>query len=239
VEQVLTELQELRKSNSFIFFVDDNIVADSKYAMSLFQGMKGMGFKWLSHAPIDFAGDRELMLAAGESGCVGMFVGFESLNQESLSAMGKLTNRAQTFMDDAKTFRDNGIGILGSFVLGYDGDTPDIFPNLLRFCEEARLEAAIFPLLTPYPGTKVRSRLEAEGRIISSNWRDYDMEHINFQPEGMSIAQLQEGYDWLNSSFYSFASMYRRIFKLHRSVQVFGPMNIGFRAAIRRKRNDA
>lgn len=239
VDQVLTELQQLRKANSFVFFVDDNIVADRRYALSLFQGMKGMGFKWLSHAPIDFAGDRELMRAAGESGCLGMFVGFESLNQESLSAMGKVTNRAQTFMADALAFRDNGIGILGSFVLGYDGDTPEIFPKLLRFCEQAQLEAAIFPLLTPYPGTKVRRRLEAEGRIISNDWRDYDMEHINFEPRGMTIRQLQEGYDWLNSSFYSFASMYRRLFKLHRSVQVFGPMNIGFRAAIRRKRSDA
>lgn len=239
VDQVLAELQELRKANSFIFFVDDNLVADRKYALPLFQGMKGMGLKWLSHAPIDFAGDRELMRAAGESGCLGMFVGFESLSQESLSAMGKVTNRAQSFMADARTFRDNGIGILGSFVLGYDGDTPEIFPKLLRFCEDARLEAAIFPLLTPYPGTAVRRRLEAEGRIISSDWRDYDMEHINFQPKGMTVRQLQEGYDWLHRSFYSFSSMYRRIFKLHRSVQVFGPMNLGFRAAIRRKRSGA
>lgn len=239
VDQVLAELQELRKSNSFVFFVDDNLVADRKYSLPLFQGMKGMGFKWLSHAPIDFAADHELMRAAGESGCLGMFVGFESLNQESLSAMGKITNRAQSFMADAQAFRDNGIGILGSFVLGYDGDTPEIFPKLLRFCEDARLEAAIFPLLTPYPGTAVRRRLEAEGRIISNDWRDYDMEHINFQPEGMTVKQLQEGYDWLNRSFYSFLSMYRRLFKLHRSVQVFGPMNLGFRAAIRRKRSGA
>ncbi|MBK5276269.1 MAG: B12-binding domain-containing radical SAM protein [Desulfuromonadales bacterium] len=236
VEQVLAELQSLKKTNSFVFFVDDNIVADRKYALPLFQGMKGMGFKWLSHAPIDFAADRELLRAAGESGCYGMFVGFESLSQETLAAMGKVTNRAQSFMADARAFRDNGIGILGSFVLGNDGDTPEIFPKLLRFCEEARLESAIFPLLTPYPGTAVRRRLEAEGRIISSDWRDYDMEHINFQPRGMTIQQLQEGYDWLNRSFYSFPSMYRRLFKMHRSVQVFGPMNLGFRAAIRRKR---
>jgi radical SAM superfamily enzyme YgiQ (UPF0313 family) len=239
VEKVLAELQELRKSNSFIFFVDDNIVADRTYALPLFQGMKGMGFKWLSHAPIDFASDRELLGAAGESGCLGMFVGFESLNQDSLAAMGKVTNRSRSFISDARAFRDNGIGILGSFVLGYDGDTPDIFPKLLRFCEDSRLEAAIFPVLTPYPGTVVRRRLEAEGRIVSNNWRDYDMEHINFQPKGMTIRELQEGYDWLNRSFYSFSSMYQRIFKLHRSVQVFGPMNLGFRAAIRRKRSGA
>lgn len=236
VEQVIEELQELRKANSFVFFVDDNIVADRRYALPLFTAMKGMGFKWLSHAPIDFAEDRELLKAAGESGCIGMFVGFESLNQESLQAMGKVTNRADRYLEYSRLFRDHGIGILGSFVMGGDGDTPAVFEQTLRFCEDARLEAAIFPILTPYPGTKVRARLEGEGRIFNNNWQDYDMEHVTFYPKGMTVQQLQHGYDQLCRSFYSFGSIYRRIFKLHRSVQVFGPMNIGFRAAIRRKK---
>ena len=115
-----------------------------------------------------------------------------------------------------------------------DGDGPDVFERTLRFCEEARLEAAIFPILTPYPGTQVRKRLAEEGRITSNDWRDYDMGHVNFIPRGMTAAELQAGHDWLNGAFYSFSSMYRRIFKLHRSVQVFGPMNLGFRSAIRR-----
>ncbi len=239
LEQVLAELQELRKANSFVFFVDDNIVADRRYSLPLFEGMKGMGLKWLSHAPIDFAEDQELLKAAGESGCVGMFVGFESLNQDSLAAMGKVTNKAASYKTYAQQFRDNGIGILGSFVMGCDGDTPAVFEQTLRFCEDARLEAAIFPILTPYPGTKVRQRLEAEGRIISNNWQDYDMEHVTFQPRGMTVQQLQDGYDQACRSFYSWGSIYRRLFKLHRSVQVFGPMNVGFRSAIRKKRADA
>lgn len=236
VEHVLAELQQLRKANSFVFFVDDNIVADRQYSLPLFAGMKGMGLKWLSHAPIDFAEDQELLKAAGESGCVGMFVGFESLNQDSLVAMGKVTNKAASYLEYARQFRDNGIGILGSFVMGCDGDTPAVFDQTLRFCEDARLEAAIFPILTPYPGTKVRRRLEAEGRIFNNNWQDYDMEHVTFQPKGMTVQELQDGYDQACRSFYSFGSIYRRIFKLHRSVQVFGPMNFGFRSAIRRKR---
>lgn len=239
VEQVLAELEQLRKVNSFVFFVDDNIVADRNYSLPLFAGMQGMGLKWLSHAPIDFAEDRELLKAAGESGCVGMFVGFESLNQESLAAMGKVTNRADSFKAYAQQFRDHGIGILGSFVMGCDGDSPAVFEQTLRFCEDARLEAAIFPILTPYPGTAVRRRLEAEGRIISNNWQDYDMEHVTFEPRGMSVQELQDGYDQICRSFYSFGSIWRRIGKLHRSLQVFGPMNIGFRSAIRRKRADA
>lgn len=234
VESVLRELETLRKKNSFAFFVDDNLVGDRRYALELFTRMRGMGFKWLSHAPIDLAGDPELLRAAGESGCVGLFVGFESLNETSLAAMGKVTNRAASYLEDARAFRDNGIGILGSFVLGYDGDSPGVFDGLLRFCEEARLEAAIFPILTPFPGTAVRARLEAEGRITSSNWEDYDMGHVTFRPVGMTAEELQEGHDRLNRSFYSFSSMFRRIFKAHRSVQVFAPMNIGFRSAIKK-----
>lgn len=239
VEQVLAELEQLRKVSPFVFFVDDNIVADRRYSLPLFEGMKGMGLKWLSHAPIDFAEDRELLAAAGASGCVGMFVGFESLNQDSLAAMGKVTNKAESYKEYAQQFRDHGIGILGSFVMGCDGDTPAVFEQTLRFCEDARLEAAIFPILTPYPGTNVRKRLEAEGRIFNNNWRDYDMEHVTFHPKGMTVQQLQDGYDQICRSFYSFGSMYRRIFKLHRSLQVFGVMNIGFRLAIRKKRADA
>ncbi len=234
VGQVLHELEALRRESSFAFFVDDNLVADRGYALPLFAGMKGMGFKWLSHASLDFARDPELMRAAGEAGCVGMFVGFESLNQEALAAMGKVTNRVRDYLDEARAFRDNGIGILGSFVLGYDRDTPAIFEAILRFCEEARLEAAIFPILTPYPGTKVRERLMEEGRITSNAWQEYDMGHVTFKPAGMTAEELQAGHDWLNRSFYSFPSMFGRLFKLHRSVQVFGPMNVGFRSAIRR-----
>jgi len=234
LDLVLGELEALRKSGSFVFFVDDNLVANRRYALELFGRMRGMGLKWLSHAPIDFGLDAELLRAAGESGCVGMFVGFESLNQETLTAIGKKTNHAVNYLRKAQALRDNGIGILGSFVLGCDGDTPAIFEPILRFCEEARLEAAIFPILTPYPGTRVRERLEAEGRISSNDWRDYDMSHVNFVPRGMSAEELKEGHDWLNKSFYSYRSMYRRIFKMHRSLQVFGPMNLGFKGAIKR-----
>ncbi len=234
VEQVLQELEILRKKNSFVFFVDDNLVGDRHYALELFAGMRGMGLKWLSHAPIDLARDPELLRAAGESGCIGLFVGFESLNEEALVAMGKVTNRAGSYLADARTFRDNGIGILGSFVLGNDGDTPEVFDEILKFCEDARLEAAIFPILTPYPGTAVRARLEAEGRITSNRWEDYDMGHVTFRPVGMTADELQEGHNRLNKAFYSFSSMYRRIFKAHRSVQVFAPMNLGFRSAVKK-----
>ncbi|HYN41496.1 MAG TPA: radical SAM protein [Thermoanaerobaculia bacterium] len=238
VDAVLAELQEMRKAGSFVFFVDDNIVADRTYSLRLFRGMTGMGLKWLSHASLDLAEDPELLAAAGESGCIGLFVGFETLDEDALRTMGKKTNRVAGYVDAAKALRDHGIGILGSFVLGWDGDGPDVFEKVFRFCEAARLQAGIFPILTPYPGTKVRQRLLEEGRILSSDWRDYDMEHVTFQPKGMTVEQLQEGYDRLCRQFYSFGSMWRRL-GFHRSLPAFGPMNFGFRSALRRKVADA
>ena len=238
VEAVLAELAEMKKRGSYAFFVDDNIVVDRNYSLRLFRGMKGLGMKWLSHASLDLAEDPELLLAMGEAGCIGLFVGFESLDEKALAAMGKKTNHVATYLDAVKAFRDSGIGILGSFVLGLDGDGPDVFERTLRFCETARLPAAIFPILTPYPGTKVRERLLAEDRILSSDWRNYDMEHVNFRPKGMTVDELQAGYELLMKEFYSFGSMWRRL-GWHRSLPAFGPMNFGFRGALRRKVADA
>ncbi|MFN7988551.1 MAG: radical SAM protein [Thermoanaerobaculia bacterium] len=238
VDAVLAELDGMRKRGSYAFFVDDNIVVDRAYSLKLFRGMEGLGMKWLSHASLDLADDAELLAAVGKAGCIGLFVGFETLDEEALRAMGKKTNRVADYVTGARRLRDHGIGILGSFVLGWDGDGPGVFERTLRFCEEARLEAAIFPILTPYPGTKVRERLQLEGRILSSDWRDYDMEHVNFRPKGMTVEELQEGYDGLMRQFYSFGSMWRRL-GFHRSLPAFGPMNFGFRSALRRKVADA
>jgi radical SAM superfamily enzyme YgiQ (UPF0313 family) len=238
VEAVLAELQQMRKAGSFAFFVDDNIVVDRTYSLKLFRGMNGMGLKWLSHASLDLAADPELLEAAGKSGCIGLFVGFETLDEDALRTMGKKTNRVAGYVDAAKSFRDHGIGILGSFVLGWDGDGPDVFEKVLRFCEAAHIQAGIFPILTPYPGTKVRERFLAEDRILSSDWRNYDMEHVNFRPRGMTAEELQAGYDWLMGHFYSFGSMWRRL-GIHRSLLAFGPMNFGFRSALRRKVSNA
>ena len=238
VDAVLAELEGMRKRGSYAFFVDDNIVVDRSYSLKLFRGMKGLGMKWLSHASLDLAEDPELLAAAGEAGCIGLFVGIETLDEAALAAMGKKTNHVATYVESAKKLRAHGIGILGSFVLGWDGDGPDVFERTFRFCEEARLEAAIFPILTPYPGTKVRERLVAEGRILTNDWRDYDMEHVTFRPKGMTVEQLQRGYDELTRRFYSFGSMWRRL-GFHRSLPAFGPMNFGFRSALKRKVADA
>lgn len=231
IPMVIKELETLRQESIFLFLVDDNLVGNRPYAKTLFEQMIPLKFKWASHAPLDFANEDELLELASKSGCQALFVGFESLTHENLTLMGKRTNLRISPEEAVKRFHDKGIGILGSFILGYDHDTPETFEKILDFCHRTRIDGALFPILTPYPGTILRERLERENRILSNQWDLYDMEHVTFLPKGMTPERLQEGFEWLNSSFLSWRSIFRRLSKVHRSLQIFGPMNLGFRKA--------
>lgn len=225
---VMEELTRLREESIFLFLVDDNLVGNRPYAKALFQEIASLKFKWASHAPLNFVNDEELLKLASESGCMALFMGFESLSPENLSLMGKKANLSISPIEAVKKFRDHGIGILASFILGYDHDTPDTFERILDFCHQSKMDGGLFPILTPYPGTPLRERLKREGRLLTDQWDLYDMEHVTFIPKRMSAEKLQEGFESLNSSFLSWGCIFRRLFKINRSLQIFGPMNLGF-----------
>jgi radical SAM superfamily enzyme YgiQ (UPF0313 family) len=229
LDSVKRELEKIGRPGSFLFIVDDNILGDHHYTRDLFLLLKEFRFKWLSHASINLAFNRELLALAADSGCLGLFVGFESLNQDNLILMEKPVNRVETYGEAIKRFHDAGIGVLGSFVVGYDHDGPDSFEKIHHFAVKAKLDAALFTLLTPFPGTRVRTRLEGESRILTSDWVNYDMEHVVFQPKLMSPRQLEEGWRNLTTDFFAVSSLFKRLLPLRRSLQFFGPMNLGFR----------
>ncbi len=235
---VLNELEALRQESIFLFLVDDNLVGNRSYAKALFEGMVPLNFKWASHAPIHLAEDVELLDLAAKSGCMALFVGIESLTHENLTLMGKRTPLRISPEEAVKRFHAHGIGVLASFILGYDHDTPETFEKILNFCHQLKIEGALFPILTPYPGTILRERLEKENRILTNQWDLYDMEHVTFLPKGMPPEKLQEGFEWLNSSFLSWGSIFRRLFKMHRSLQIFAPMNLGFKKAWKKRERE-
>ncbi|UCD71923.1 MAG: B12-binding domain-containing radical SAM protein [Syntrophobacterales bacterium] len=235
IQAVIDELVDLKRESVFLFIVDDNLIGKRDYAERLLRAMEPLRFKWAGHAPLHLVEDDSLMRLVSKSGCFALFVGFESLSRENFSLMGKPGIMKISPRDAVKKFHDHGIGVLASFILGYDYDTNDSFKRILDLCNETRIDGAIFPILTPYPGTPLRKRLQKEGRILTDNWDMYDMEHVTFRPKGMTVDELERGYEWLNTNFLSWDSILKRIFKFHRSIQIFGPMNVGFRSAWRKR----
>lgn len=233
LDEVRKEAELLRRQNDFIFFVDDNIIGNPAYALDLFSFLKGLKVKWVSHASINIAENEDLLKRAGESGCHGLFIGFESLSQETLKSHHKTSNQVERYKEQIQKIRDRGIGIEGSFIFGSDEEDSSVFPRVVDFCEETKIDAAVFAILTPYPGTRIYEQFLKEDRILSRDWDLYDMDHVVFRPRNMTVEQLQEGHDSANRRFYSYPSMLKRFWPLRRSHQVFLPSNWGMRRAWR------
>ncbi|NCD34861.1 MAG: B12-binding domain-containing radical SAM protein [Spartobacteria bacterium] len=229
LDEFVREYQQL--PDRFVFIVDDNIMSNHRAGMELFARLKGTPKWWGSQVPITIGDDEEALKAMAACGCKSLFIGFESLNQDNLNQMGKKFVSIEKNMERIRRIQDHGIGIQGSFIVGCDYDTPAVFDEMHRFIDAARLEAFLISVLTPFPGIRLTQRLEKEGRILSRDWRKYDMNTVVYKPIHFTPDELQDGYYELNKSLYSMRSIVHRSVNFKKNMAIFVPQNMGFRTA--------
>jgi radical SAM superfamily enzyme YgiQ (UPF0313 family) len=210
VRDIVTEITT-RDSNKF-FFLDDNIAGDVKFATELFTALSDLKIRWVGQASLSLARNRPLLKLARKSGCVGLFVGLESVASENLKKLRKTSGSMQDYDKAIKAFRDAGIFLQASLVFGFDDDDQSIFERTLNFLVKNKVSSATFNILTPYPGTAVYERFKSEGRLLSRNWQDYNHRTIVFQPKHLTPEQLSEGFIWLGKNFYTKTSIFSRFF---------------------------
>jgi radical SAM superfamily enzyme YgiQ (UPF0313 family) len=165
---------------------------------------------WSAAVTVDVTDDESLVRDMALAGCTGVFVGFESLNDANLVAAHKRTPPVDDYARRVELFHRYGIQINGSFVFGFDHDTPDVFARTVAWIERVRLECATFHILTPYPGTPLFRQLETQGRLLHRDWSRYDTAHVVFQPQRMTPEELEAGYGWCYERLFSLASVWRR-----------------------------
>jgi radical SAM superfamily enzyme YgiQ (UPF0313 family) len=186
----------IKRKGEYLFLTDDNVTAKEDYALGLFEIFKRYRVKWMGFTTIKIATNKNLLKKARESGCISLFIGFESLLQENLDNVSKRFVDAKELSILIKKIQSHGIGIHGSFIFGFDGDDPTVFKKTVSFVQNNKIELPTFSILTPFPGTPLRKRLEEEGRILDDDWSHYDMSHVVFKPKGMTVHELQDGYLW-------------------------------------------
>jgi len=204
IEEVLDELEAIDSKN--IFFSDNTILGYGKKgeqrAIQLFQGMieRGLNKRWFSQVNIDIAYSPDVLKWARKSGCSGLAIGFESINEDALQAMHKTRNLkvgVGKYKEGVKRVHDHGIAIAGAFVLGSDGDTKEVFPRTIEFILDSKVDATQITILTPLPGTRLYNSLLQEGRLLRTNypddWMHYDFTEVVFQPKHMTPDELMEG----------------------------------------------
>ena len=187
---VLAELRTF--SGKLTVFLDDNILGDPARAKPILKGMAGMGLKWGGQANLRFAEDPEAVRLLADSGCIGIFVGIESMAGEH--ANHPKTGSRYSQAELIKRIRDTGVVVEASMIFGFDDHDEGVFERTVRFLEDCRPSLPTFHILTPYPGTSLFDQFELEGRLLHKDWRRYDHGQVVFRPKLMTPERLYHGW---------------------------------------------
>lgn len=191
-------------------FIDNNLGSNPAYLALLCKALRPVEKVWSAAVSMEITDDPEVVRAMASSGCTGVFVGLETLNRRNLADAGKRSPEPGEYERRVEIFHRHGIQVNGSFVLGFDNDEPDVFEKTISWVERVGLSCATFHILTPYPGTPFFRKLEAEGRLLHTNWDLYDTSHAVFRPKRMSPEVLEEGYAWCYERLFSHRSIWKR-----------------------------
>jgi len=193
VEHVIRDLAE--SGGKRFFFVDDNIMGDPRYARELITQMIPLNIKWAGQSSIKvIQKNPDLLDLAYRSGCAGLFFGLETISHSSLKTLGKSIRDVNEIAETIRMIRDSGIYFYSGMIFGFDSDTESVFDDTLEFIQKNKIGSIGINILTPYPGTPLFAKLQAEGRIISTNWDDYNFiwGRVVYQPKNFTPEKLFE-----------------------------------------------
>jgi len=223
VSEVVKEIGLLGKKD--IFFVDDNIAADFGKAKEFFKALIPLKINWISQGSINMAKDPEMLSLMRKSGCLGLLVGFESLNTNNLAQMGKEWNRNNnSYEESIKRFHDAGIAVYATFIFGYDSDDPDSFNRTFDFAVKQKFFLAAFNHLVPFPGTPLYEDLKSQKRLLYEKWwldERYKFGDVAFIPKHMAPEQLSEECFKARVGFYRFNSILKRFLNVNSNCSTF------------------
>ncbi len=207
VDRALAEIERL--PGRHLYFLDDHLFGNHRFAAALFDGLRGMGRLWQAAGTVASVLRPQLLEKARAAGLRSLLVGFETLRPEALRAQRKHTNLDRDYGAAVRRLHDLGVMVNASFVFGMDGDDASVFERTVDWALAQGVETATFHVLTPYPGTGLFRALDHEGRLLHRDWDLYDTRHAVFEPVGMTAAQLEAGYWRAYRNFYRWGSILR------------------------------
>ena len=201
VDKALAEIDRL--PGRHLYFLDDHLFGNVRFAAELFAGMRGMGRLWQAAGTVRSVLRPGLLEKAVESGLRSLFVGFETLSAANLREHRKHQNIGRDYALAIRRLHDLGVMVNGSFVFGLDDDDAGVFDRTVEWAVGQGIETATFHILTPYPDTELYHRMQKQNRILHSRWDRYDTRHAVFRPAKMTTQVLEEGYWRAYRDFYT------------------------------------
>ncbi len=216
--------------------LDDNVIGRPAYALELFKALRPLKIRWVGQCSLSLANRADLLRAAYDSGCRALFVGMETVSEESMRRLKKSFRDLQDVEEAIQRIQAIGVRFHASVVFGFDTDELGIFDDTLEFLMKCRVHSATFNILTPYPGTAVYENLKREGRLFTEDWAYYDHSTVVFQPARMTPRELAEGQHRVRLRFYRLRSILKRLPHHMRHPVFFLGINLAMRFSRRRAR---
>lgn len=211
IDVLINEIKDMRSKT--ILFVDDNFNGNKEHTRELLEALVPLNIKWGAQVTYDFGLDEEMLKLAKKSGCVGVFIGFDSISNQALKNFNKIINNADLYKKSISNIRKNGIMIQGSFIFGNDSDTNNIFKNTLKFILDSKIDAVFLGISTPLPSTKFYSKMKTKNRIADFNWENYDYRHCVIKPLSMTCEEILSGIIYIHSQFFRLDRMILRFLR--------------------------
>jgi len=206
VDEALAEIDRL--PGKHIYFLDDHLLGNERFANALFDGMNGMGKVFQAASTVQALVKPGLLEKAAKAGMRRVFVGFETLDSKNLSEHDKYQNLNRDYAAAIRRVHDAGVMINGSFVFGMDNDDESVFSRTVDWAVKHSVETATFHIMTPYPSTALHDRMTAEGRITHNQWDLYDTRHVVYEPAKLTPEALEHGYWRAYKEFYSWKNLF-------------------------------
>ena len=207
VDEALAEIERL--PGRHVYFLDDHLLGNPRFAAALFEGMTGMGRLWQAASTVQAILQGDLIEKAAKAGMRSVFVGFETLDPTNLREHDKYQNLNRDYNAAIRRVHDAGVMVNGSFVFGMDNDDETVFDRTVDWAVSQGIETATFHIMTPYPGTELYQRMEAQGRMTTHDWDLFDTRHVVYRPARLTPEALVEGYWYAYEKFYRWESIFK------------------------------
>lgn len=227
IENVVDEIKNLK--NRHIMFIDDNFIGDIAWAKEFCKTIIHMGLKWNCAVSANILNHLDLLDMMKAAGCQSLFIGFESINTNSINSVHKIQNNIMNYDKLIKEIHDRGMMINASLVFGLDDDDQSVFDTTSEWMVKRKVETVTAHILTPYPSTKLYERMLKENKIFNFDYSQYNTVNVVYYPNKMNPQELYEGYINFYKKFYSFKNIIRRIPKCKSQWSTYFLFNFVYR----------
>ena len=206
-------LEELKKANGrHVFFCDDNFTANKERTKVLLEYMlqKNILPEWSAQVRVDVVNDPDLLKLMKRANCYHVYIGFESINPNTLKLFKKGQGIEQIENSISKLHKAK-IQIHGMFIFGSDEDTKETIRETVKFAKRLHIDSVQFMILTPLPGSQVYENFRRESRLLTYDWSLYDAHHVVYVPKKITPLELQTETVKAMKSFYSWGQIFKRV----------------------------